>query len=304
MSQGRMKCIIILSSKSSGSSALQNLLAMFSQVNHVSKTRHFQNETLFWTKAASILGLPQVKMLDSEVPISQEKAKVDLINLLRDNLNSYTLPKDNEEFIFYGWKMLCKQYSPIFLEKSPHHLLQWSALELIMECIKRFPEIDFLIIGLVRNPMDELYSEWRRWKTIPEKNQYQWLTAYYNLLKFKDLTGYKMVIIRYEDMVNDSSCLKKVFKFIGTTEDYNNDYLHARSIGKWKKDKFYGFKLSEEVINLAEKYGYSRQELIKNNNKKRFWLFYRYLLRSIHKSMKPIKSTLRPIKSILLNNKG
>ena len=150
------------SSKSSGSSALQNLLAKLPQVDHISKTRHFEYETLYWTKAASVLRLPQVDMLDSEVPISKERARLDLINLLCDNLESYTPPSDNDELIFGGWKLLCQNYSPVFLEKSPHHLHQWSALELINECIERIPEVDFLIVGLVRNPMAILYSAWDR----------------------------------------------------------------------------------------------------------------------------------------------
>ncbi len=74
MSACKSQCIIILSIKSSGSSACQNLLSKFSQVSYVPKTRHFENETLYWTKAASVLGLPQVDMIDSEVPISKEKA--------------------------------------------------------------------------------------------------------------------------------------------------------------------------------------------------------------------------------------
>ena len=286
-----IKCIIILSTKSSGSSALQNLLSKLPQVNHISKTRHFEYETLYWTKAASVLGLPQVDMLDSEVPISKKGARLDLINLLSDNLDSYTPPKSNDELIFGGWKLLCENYSPVFLEKSPHHLHQWSALELINECIERIPEVDFLIVGLVRNPMAILYSAWDRWKSIPEQNQYEWFTAYRNLLRFKDLVKDKLVIIRYEDMVNDTSCLKEVFEFIGLTENYTNGYLHSNSIEKWNKDKLFGFKLSEEVKNLAEKFGYSRKEM--DNDSSIFWPIYRHVPHNIYRNWKRIKRTLR-----------
>ena len=143
------KNIIILSEKSSGSSACQNLLTKFASIKHVSKTRHFENETLYWTKAASILGKPQLKMVDSEVPIECLKAKNDLISLLRDNLNNYTPPDNERELIMQGWRLLCKNHSPIFLEKSPHHLCQWSALELIIEHIREVNDVDFLIIGLI-----------------------------------------------------------------------------------------------------------------------------------------------------------
>ena len=118
------KCIIILSSKSCGSSACQNLLAKLANIRHVEKTRHFENETLYWTKAASILNLSQVKMLDSEVPIGPSKAKKDLVDLLRDNVGDVPGQLIDKEFIFQGWRMLCEHYYPVFIEKSPHHLNQ------------------------------------------------------------------------------------------------------------------------------------------------------------------------------------
>ena len=292
MPRCELKCIIILSSKSSGSSALQNLLVRFPQVNHITKTRHFEYETLFWTKAASILDLPQVDMLDSEVPISKEKAKSDLVSLLTENIETYSPPNDDDELIFGGWKRLCQEYSPVFLEKSPHHLHQWSALELIAKCIEKFPEIDFLLIGLVRNPMAILYSAWDRWKSIPEKNQYEWFAEYSNLLKIKDLVGDKLVIVKYEEMVKRSSCLKKVFDFIGVTEtDGFEGYLHSKSLEKWKQDKLYGFKLSEEVTALAKKYGYTSDEL--SNESNIFWFLYKMAPRSIYKVIRKMSRFLQ-----------
>ena len=100
MSESKLKCILILSAKSSGSTALQSLLVKFFQVNHIDKTRHFEYETLFWTKAASILQLPQVDMLDSEVPINKEKARYDIINLLKQNLGTYAPPENDNDLIF------------------------------------------------------------------------------------------------------------------------------------------------------------------------------------------------------------
>lgn len=277
MTQSRTKCMIILSSKSSGSSALQNLLAELPQVNTITKTRHNKKETLFWTKAASILSLPQINMLDSEVPIAQKRARAELIDLLRENLKSYTPPIDDEELIFDGWRLLCHQYSPIFLEKSPHHLHQWSALELIARSMEVLSEIEFLAIGLVRNPMDMLYSGWQRWKFVPEKHQYEWYVAYRNLLRFQSLIGEKLVIVRYEDIVRDSSYLKEIYDFIGMPIGDNN-YLHSKSIGKWMADSQYGFKLSEEVMELAERFGYSRPEMV-NDRRAFLWPVFRSLSR-------------------------
>ena len=180
------KCIIILSEKSSGSSALQNLLVKFAEIQHVSKTRHFENETLYWTKAASILDKPQLVMVDSEVPIERKKARGELISLLKDNLNDYVPPVDDKELIIEGWRLLCNKYSPIFLEKSPHHLCQWAAIELIIECIRQVTDVDFLLIGLIRNPMDTLYSQFKRWGSRPEEVQE---TMAYRLSEFAKTKG-------------------------------------------------------------------------------------------------------------------
>ena len=146
--------MIILSDKSSGSSACQNLLSEFADIRHVAQTRHFENETLYWTKAASTLGRPQQKMVASEVPIPMEKARSELIQLLRENLTGFEAPSDDEALVMEGFRQLCKQHSPIFIEKSLHHLCQWSALELIVDATEKIDDVDFLLIGLIRNPRD------------------------------------------------------------------------------------------------------------------------------------------------------
>jgi hypothetical protein len=268
------KCIIILSNKASGSSACQNLLAKLVDIKHVTKTRHFENETLYWTKAASILKMPQKKMLGSEVPIESNNAKSDLKKILADNIKGFVAPNNDKDLIFGGWNELCATYSPIFLEKSPHHLYQWSSLELIMECMDLLSDVEFLLIGLVRNPMDTLYSAYRSWKIPPEKLQYEWLESYRNLQKLKSLVGERLVIIRYEDIVHSVESLNPVFKFCGLDScSADNNYLHKQSINKWKNDKYYGFNLSDEVTQLAMSYGYKEDEL--KNTRKMIWPVYR-----------------------------
>lgn len=258
---------MILSSKSSGSSALQNLLTKNSHARHISRSRYNRHETLFWVEAASVLGLPQVDMLNSIVPIPAAEARADLIKLLTENLiHPYIPPRDDRELIFDGWLQLCQRYAPVFLEKSPHHLHQWSALELIVECIEKLPNVDFLLIGLVRNPMDTLYSMWKRWKGDPEKNQYQWHTAYSNLLKLKEILSEKLIIIRYEDIVSNESCLQEVYDFIDAIDTDSNKYFHSKSLTKWKQDPLYDFNLSNEVIALAEVYGYRYKDMLNDNN--------------------------------------
>ena len=282
------KSIIILSEKSSGSSACQNLLVKFANIEHVAKTRHNENETLYWTKAASILGKSQLKMVDSEVPIEREKAKAELISLLKGNLDDYVPPVKDKELIMEGWRLLCKKHSPIFLEKSPHHLCQWSAIELIIECIRKINDVDFLLIGLVRNPMDTIYSQYKRWKSPPEKVQEQWLVAYQNLLRLKEIVGDQLVIVRYEDMVTSLEYLEPAFSFCEVTvSTADKTYLHQKSLQKWKNDIFFGFSLSDETIELAEKYGYQRDEL--TNETYLIWPAVRTLSRIVHIAVRPIR---------------
>jgi len=295
------KCIIILSEKSSGSSALQNFLVKFANTQNVSKTRHFQNETLYWTKAASILNKPQLDMVDSEVPIESKKARVDLISLLKANLNHYVPPDDDKILIFGGWRLLCKRYSPIFLEKSPHHLCQWSAIELIIECISKVSDVDFLLIGLIRNPMDTIYSQFKRWRSRPEEVEKQWLIAYQNLLKLKEIIGEQIVLVRYEDIVSSPVCLEPVFNFCEkTVDERNKNYFHQESIQKWKTNALYGFSLSPQVIELASQYGYQQEELA--NETHLLWPLVKEVSRATYKATVPFKKVaingLKAIKSI------
>jgi hypothetical protein len=118
------KCIIILSERSSGSSALQNYLVKFAGARHAVTRRHFESETLYWTKAASVLGLPQIKMADSRVPFGAKEARHDLLVLLGENVPDFQAPADDFEWIMQGWRQLCWRYAPLFVEKSPHHLCE------------------------------------------------------------------------------------------------------------------------------------------------------------------------------------
>ncbi|MEM8501979.1 MAG: sulfotransferase [Cyanobacteria bacterium P01_D01_bin.1] len=274
------KVVIILSHKSSGSSALQRLLLRPGTVNCIRETRHFQNESLYWTKAASVLNLPQQNMLGSEVPIPSQKARHDLIELLSSNLPNYKIPTDDTSLVFDGWRQLCYKYGPVFLEKSPHHLLQWSALELLLESMNQLSrEIDFLLVGLVRNPMDMLYSAFRRWKTPPEALQYEWMAAYNNLRKLSNLLGDHVVIVRYEDLTVSLKPLMPVFEFCETSGDELKT-LSDHALLKWKDNPFFGFTLASEVEALARSYDYSTAEL--HNTPHRFWPTYSVITRTLY----------------------
>jgi hypothetical protein len=267
-------------------------LSKFANIKHVEKTRHYEHETLYWTKAASILGKPQKKMLDSEVPIPRESARTDLITLLTDNLNAFCIPNDDKELIFDGWVQLCKKYSPVFLEKSPHHLYQWSALELMVEAIECNKSVDYFFIGLVRNPMDVLYSAFKRWKTIPEVLQFEWLVSYQNLRKLCNILPEQQLVIRYEDMVSSLDCLRPAFDFCEVSvEEQGESFFHDKSIHKWKDDKLFGFQLDRVVQEFAKTYGYADEDLVNRNNV--IWPAYRSATRARHKLLNKSKQALK-----------
>lgn len=250
-------------------------------VNCIQKTRHFQNESLYWTKAASVLNLPQQNMLDSEVPIPSKRARRDLIDLLSSNVPGYEIPTDDRSLVFDGWRQLCYQHSPVFLEKSPHHLLQWSALELLLESMQQLSrEVDVLLVGLVRNPMDMLYSAFRRWKTPPEALQYEWLIAYNNLRKLSDRLGDKVVIVRYEDLTVSLAPLESVFDFCGTSTA-GLERLSNRALLQWQDHSCFGFTLAPVVAALARSYGYTATEL--HNQPHRLWPIYSAIARTLYR---------------------
>ncbi len=261
------RCIVILSDKSSGSSALQAYLVRFAGGRHVEKTRHHEHETLYWTKAASLLSLPQERMLDSEVPIAKERARADLFALLHDNLGNVPAAAADRDLVFQGWRALCEHFAPLFVEKSPHHLHQWSALELLLECMDTSPDIAFHAIGIVRNPIDVVYSSWQRWGAAPESNQHEWLRAARNLQKLVGVMGPRLTVVRYEDAIREPARLDFIHVFTGAPRSpESRGFLHADSIQKWRRDTGFRFSLAAPVRSLALAFGYRPEELDSGNS--------------------------------------
>lgn len=295
----KAKCIIILSSKSSGSSALQNLLSKAATIQKVGYTEHFKNETLYWTKAASILGLPQDEVLGITAPWGKEKSYQSLVKFLHRNVPGFVIPDDNREMIFEGWRALCYEFAPVFLEKSPHHLRQWSAVELIMEAEKQLTDIDFMFIGLVRNPIDTTYSAFKRWKVKPEKFQYEWLKTYGNLIRLKEVLGDRIVVVRYEDVISSNDSLLPVLSYCGLPEEkLPETYMHGRSVQKWRKNCFFGFQPAPEVVEMAKHFGYTDDELHVEN--KSAWPDYFAMMKLLHSIYSPLLSIYLKIKYMII----
>lgn len=230
-------------------------------------------ETLYWCKAAAVLGMPQPEIMSSTLPMASDAARRDLVKFLSDTLPEYSPPDDDEKLVFKGWKDLCKQHAPIFFEKSPHHLHYWSALQLIYQAMERLDEVEFKFIGLVRNPLDVIYSRWRRWRNDPYRAQKLWYDAYNNLLRFKDLVQESLLICRYEDLVTDETVLPEIFRFIGVQQPFTlKPDLHPRSIGRWREDPRFAFELDRSVSQFGESFGYKAGEM--QGRKSMVWPLY------------------------------
>jgi hypothetical protein len=206
--------------------------------------------------------MPQHAMMSSILPMPPDVAKKALIDFLSDNIPHYSPPNDDRTLIFEGWRRLCVNYSPYFFEKSPHHLHYWSALQLIYQALQDLHDVEFKFIGLVRNPLDTIFSRWRQWRNNPYKAQWLWLTAYRNLLRFRELIGDRIVISRYEDLVTDQQELLNIFHFLGTDPPPTwKSALHPGSMGRWKEDPYFGFHLDHTITDFALSLGYEPEEL-------------------------------------------
>jgi hypothetical protein len=261
-----MKHIIILSSKSSGSTALQNYLKKNFSYKTIPYTIHQEEETLYWTKVGSILQLPQKHMYRSVVPISREMA-VDQLNIFfeKNNLIGVTcdLNTTEREFQEYYYRLISSIGNKI-IEKSPHHLFNESNLNLMQNFIVNYQDkIDFQILGLIRHPHAVIFSAWNRWKYIPSKFEEEWYCSYKNLLDFQKSLNIKF--IEYEKLVNGEIDVEKV---IGEVKDANDYEFRKSSVTKWK-NKIYGHKLNSNTIFLSEKFNYSDFE----NKSSLVWFF-------------------------------
>ena len=252
--------IIILSSKSSGSSALQKYFVTNHNCKAVAWTEHHENETLYWSKAASILGLPQQSMYRSQVPYSMDSARSSLKLFLKNNgvaVDDF----DSKDALYEHFYSLIKINDFRFLEKSPHHLYNESNLQLIHDFISKHNNLEFKVLGLVRHPQAVLYSAWKRWRFIPKEFEKEWSTSYKNLLSWKEKLDIQ--IIKYEDLASDSLDLDQLLKI--KNESLNNFRFKSGSINKWKEDKEYGHVLSKETEDLARQLGY--KDFLPSGNK-------------------------------------
>ena len=264
--------IFILSLKSSGSSLLQRMLVQ-RLGGRVSKSEaHYENETLFWTKAASVLGLKQGPMPNSRYPKNSHTAKRELVDFFDSNGLDTRMDLKNEADIFAAWTALVEQDSSVLIEKSPHHLYQPSNVALM----ERYADavagrVNVRFVGLIRNPMDTIYSSWRRFGVSPDREEAHWIAAYATLQQLQERRPDLVTLVRYEDCIGGG--FDPAVLGLPLAEVASSEATRTSSLGKWRRDAGYGFTLSPAARALALEYGYDAFTL--TNPHARSWAYRR-----------------------------
>ena len=129
-----------------------------------------------------------------------------------------------------------------------------AALELLAEAMRRDEGCRYLVVAIVRNPLDVVYSAWRRFRYRPERYQWEWVGDLRQPRGRGRLYGDRFVQLRYEDLVTGPTDLfDRVADLVGvpasTWEDRGG--LHGGSLRRWSTDPAFGFSLHPDVVALG-----------------------------------------------------
>jgi len=289
---------MILSDKSSGSSILQAVLADYPQIN-VLEPGNFHCESRYWMYAAAILdSVRQPPMQYSHEFPARKKWALKRLNLIMEKgKTGRVFHKNSEKSEFHaGWLELCRSHAPVFLEKSPHHLHSRAALELILEFRLKYSQVQTRFIGLIRNPMDTLYSMYRRWYAIPENRQFEWLRAYRNLEWMKAQVGKDLLTVRYEDLIGNPATLGKICTFCGIEYPRGSDCFSPEPVHRWKKDPWWGFEPAQKIKRFAGRY-YNLCDLVPASSLK-LWPVIRLLKKPGYRLLMARRNLKKVLKSL------
>lgn len=258
---------VLLSDKRSGSTILQDELCKHSGIAHVDYSPHTYFETHHWLKAAVMLERPG-HLFSGGRPYqgygSRANARAYMEETIVKNVPDFPIPEEDRTLIFEGWEALCKQFAnPVFFEKSPQFLAEWSSLQLLMEWMET-TELDVRIIGLVRNPLAVQFSAQELFSTEAESRQFGWLAIQRNLLALRAMIpAENFRLVRYEDIIADPvEQLAELCTYLGVApEPQIGASVHSSSKEKWRENPNYTLQLDPAVAQIAKAFGYSETEL-------------------------------------------
>jgi hypothetical protein len=289
----RRTIFIVLSSKGAGSSALHNYLNANFGIKYIPHSSHFAHETLYWTKTASILGLKQESMYHSEVPISYKKSVTGMQDFLdRNHVQASVSHTTEKEEFFELFFRLCDNTGFPVVEKSPHHLFNFSNIQLILE-FKRYiaDRANVVLIGLVRNPIDTVYSAWCRWRYNCHDFEQEWVSSYRNLHELVQLKE-PVEIFRYEDLSKSTAELDSfIVDTCGIEKQSESFHFHDKSVQKWKRDGLFEYAPSPEAQAIAGDFGYTPEEL-RDERDPSFWWTMKEVVNGLRFKLAPIKKPI------------
>jgi hypothetical protein len=259
--------VILLSDKRSGSTMLQRELCKHPEIQTVAYSPHTYLETHHWLKGAVLLGMPPETFAGGKVYTgygSRENARTYLIDCIKGNVPGFQIPDEDRALIFDGWDALCDKFAqPVFFEKSPQLLGQWSGLMLLLEWIYT-TDFRVKIIGLTRNPLSVQYSAFQLFHTNPVKRQYSWLEGQKNMLAFRCLLpAGNFYHLRYENIIEQpEATFCELCNFLEISECAEmGKTVHKESLTKWRDDAYFTLQLDRSVKQMAKAFGYSEEEL-------------------------------------------
>jgi hypothetical protein len=84
------------------------------------------------------------------------------------------------------------------------------------------------------------------------------------------------MVVRYEELAASGDGAKRLVEFLDRPMTPKaQSYIHAKSLQRWKADRWYGFQLDPEVERLALSFGYAGADL--QNRTFPLWEPYRIL---------------------------
>ena len=244
------KTIIILSAKRSGSTAIYNVFKKHTQAYNPIKGDKFL-ELSYWNQGVEAINgniKNFVKLLDM----------INYSGYLPDNLEF------TEEDIFNIWDDILEYNGPTVYDKSPRYLGNLDCLKLIKKYKDRGNDVR--VICLMRNPLNCISSQWKRWGMSLKYREYNWTRYYRNYERMKDELDIKF--LRMEDFMRDAN------KYIGDMlthvglEIQESSYEHIVPIhgvsvlNHYDTDEFREWNINSNILYFMERYGYDKEYII------------------------------------------
>lgn len=128
----------------------------------------------------------------------------------------------------------------------------------------------------------------------PNLLQQQWLTTYENWRSFtKQCSNNTQHLVQYEHLVADKKgSVQKLCAELGLKAHFSDTIEKAKVSKASSQSKYFGFKFSNEVIELANYLGYNEQQVQGVPSLK--WHIYEYYISFVYS---PAKALFRKLKA-------